>query len=165
MDDLFSSKSTEDQETAVLTDTAETEEPVAASEVPSLELPKEPSVPLMPGVTVNKPTSYPPILGIPSEEKPAMIDPETFKLERSLSTLGYLLVLIVMQIPIVGLILTIVWACSAKKKSLRSLSRAMIIIWILMIILGVACYLFVSTHSVLVTHWLNTFKDFFRFLK
>ena len=40
MDDLFSSKSTEEQETAVLTDTAETEEPVAASEVPSLELPK-----------------------------------------------------------------------------------------------------------------------------
>ena len=80
MDDLFSSKSTEEQETAVLTDTAETEEPVAASEVPSLELPKEPSVPLMPGVTVNKPTSYPPILGIPSEEKPAMIDPETFNI-------------------------------------------------------------------------------------
>ena len=176
MDDLFSSKETQEQVPVSVTGSFETPETTGTADISTPapdpvtdpvtpEIPKEQSVPLIPGVALNKPTSYPPILGIPSQEKPSMIDPETFKYERSLSTLGYLLVLIVMQIPILGLILTIVWACSAKRKSLRSLSRAMIIIWVLMIALAVAAYLFVSTHQVLVNHWITTFSNFFRFLK
>ena len=150
------------------------ESPVAESEEIADVLPEEPSTPSVDEIIMDLPyssksagTDYPPILGIPSpdgQNEPAL-DPKAVKLERSLSTPGYLLVLIAMHIPVVGLILTIVWACSAKRRSLKCLSRAMLIIWVLLLILGFVTYFFVSKNTVLVNYWINTFKDFFRFLK
>ena len=46
-------------------------------------------------------------------------------------------VLVVLSIPVVNLICAIVWACCARRQSLKNFSRAVIICWLVVLILAV----------------------------
>lgn len=77
-----------------------------------------------------------------------------------ISTLGYIGIFILCGIPIIGLILTIIWACGGCRKiNKRNLCRAMLIVMVVAIVLSAVVYF--AFYRTFRNYYNNNFGDYF----
>lgn len=72
-------------------------------------------------------------------------------------------IFVLLALPIVNFIMTIVWACSARRLTLKNFARALIIGWLVVLVLGIALGILLYAYGVQLSDTPLSREFFFRF--